>query len=131
VPHAHMTIKRPVLSPFWAHFWQMFGVMVVGMIGAAAIFVTALGLTWEEATLQHPTAALAVVAAGMSIPMAGWMLHRGMGWRNSSEMAGAMALPVIPFLCLVLVGSDRQRRLRAVLPGRHRRHARAHAPPTR
>jgi hypothetical protein len=28
-------------------------------------------------------------------------LYRGMGWRNSVEMAAVMVLPVIPFLCLV------------------------------
>jgi hypothetical protein len=33
--------------------------------------------------------------------MVAWMLHRGMGWKNSYEMAAAMVLPVIPFLCLV------------------------------
>ena len=37
----------------------------------------------------------------MSVPMAAWMVYRGMGWRNSSEMAAAMVVPVIPFLCLV------------------------------
>jgi hypothetical protein len=46
-------------------------------------------------------ASLLVIAAGMSVPMAAWMLHRGMGRRNSAEMAAAMVIPVIPFLCLV------------------------------
>jgi hypothetical protein len=41
------------------------------------------------------------MAAGMTVPMVAWMLHRGMGWKNSFEMAAAMVLPVIPFLCLV------------------------------
>ncbi len=57
--------------------------------------------TWDEVTTQYPTQALLRMAAGMSIPMAAWMLYRGMGWRNSYEMAAAMVLPVIPFLCLV------------------------------
>jgi len=38
---------------------------------------------------------------GMTAPMVAWMLYRGMGRRNSYEMALAMVLPVIPFLCLV------------------------------
>ncbi|WP_344150052.1 hypothetical protein [Nocardioides koreensis] len=37
----------------------------------------------------------------MTVPMAAWMLYRRMGWRNTSEMAALMAIPVIPFLCLV------------------------------
>ena len=33
--------------------------------------------------------------------MAAWMLYRGMGWKNTIEMATAMVLPVVPFLLLV------------------------------
>jgi len=82
----------------------MFAVMVVGMIASAAIFLTIVQMTWDEATRERPTASLLVIAAGMSIPMAVWMLYRGMGRKNSAEMAAAMALPAIPFLCLVWFG---------------------------
>ena len=37
----------------------------------------------------------------MTIPMVAWMLFRGMGGRYAYEMAAAMVLPVVPFLCLV------------------------------
>lgn len=92
---------RRHLSPFVRHFLQMFGVMVTGMLVAATVFLTILGMTWDEATLKHPQASLLVIAAGMTLPMVAWMLRMGMGVRNSTEMAAAMALPVIPFLCLV------------------------------
>ena len=82
----------------------MFGVMVAGMIAAAAIFLTVVHMTWDEATRQHPMASLVVIAAGMTVPMTAWMLHRGMGHRNSMEMAAVMAVPVVPFLCLVWFG---------------------------
>jgi hypothetical protein len=92
------------VTPFRRHFLEMFGVMVAGMIGAAAVFLTVVGMTWDEATVEHPLASLLVIAAGMTIPMAAWMLHRGMGTRNSTEMALAMAVPAVPFLCLVWFG---------------------------
>jgi len=82
----------------------MFGVMVLGMVVAAAILLSIVGTTWDEATRQYPTACLLVIAAGMTIPMAAWMVYRGMGWKNSREMAAAMAVPVIPFLGLVWFG---------------------------
>ena len=88
-------------SPFWRHFWQMVVVMAAGMVGSAAIFLTIVGMDWEEATVRRPTASLLVIAAGMSVPMMAWMLQRGMGWKNASEMAAVIVLPVIPFLCLV------------------------------
>jgi hypothetical protein len=29
------------------------------------------------------------------------MVYRGMGWKNTYEMAAVMVLPVVPLLCLV------------------------------
>lgn len=87
---------------FWRHFWQMLGAMAVGMIATGAIFVSVTGATsWDEVTTSYPNQALAAMAVGMTVPMAAWMLHRGMGWRNTAEMSAAMLLPVIPFFCLV------------------------------
>ncbi len=89
-------------SHFWRHFLEMLAVMVVGMGATAAIFLSIVGLkSWGEVTTQYPMQALLAMAVGMTVPMVAWMLYRGMGWKNSSEMAGAMVLPVIPFLCLV------------------------------
>jgi hypothetical protein len=83
----------------------MLGAMVVGMIATVAIFLSIVGLkTWDEVTTQYPTQALLAMAVGMTVPMVAWMVHRGMGWNNSVEMAGAMVLPVIPFLCFVWFG---------------------------
>jgi hypothetical protein len=90
------------LSPFWRHFLAMLGVMLVGMVVTGAIFIAIVGLkTWDEVTTQYPTQSLLAMAAGMTLPMVAWMAYRGMGWRNSFEMAAVMVLPVIPFLCLV------------------------------
>jgi len=99
--HSSTTTHHHHLSPFRRHFIEMFAAMVVGMVGAAAIFLTIVGMPWDEATIEHPLASLLVIAAGMTIPMTGWMLYRGMGGRNAAEMGAAMALPVIPFLFLV------------------------------
>jgi hypothetical protein len=90
------------LSPFWRHFLQMLAVMMVGMIVSAAVLLTFVGLkTWDEVTTQYGTQALVVMAVGMTVPMVAWMLYRGMGRKNSYEMAAVMVIPVIPFLCLV------------------------------
>ncbi len=92
---------KPHISHFWRHFLEMFAVMVVGMIAAVAIFLTIVQVTWDEATVQYPVQSLLVVAAGMTVPMVAWMRLQGHGWRSSAEMAAAMVVPVIPFLCLV------------------------------
>jgi hypothetical protein len=96
------THRKRHLPPFWRHFLQMLAAMVAGMIATGAVFLTVVGLkTWDEVTIQYPTQALMAMAAGMTIPMVAWMLSRGMGRKNSYEMALAMVVPVIPFLCLV------------------------------
>jgi hypothetical protein len=95
-------VSRGQHDAFWPHFLQMLAAMMIGMIVAGAIFLSVVGLkTWGEVTIQYPSQALLAMAAGMTIPMVGWMAYRGMGWRHSAEMAVAMVLPVLPFLCLV------------------------------
>ena len=97
--------RKHRLSHFWRHYLQMAAVMAAGMIATGAVFLSIVGLkTWDEVTSQYPTQALVAMAAGMSIPMVAWMLYRGMGRKNSYEMAAAMVLPVIPLLCLVWFG---------------------------
>lgn len=99
--HHPMETPRHV-SHFWRHFLEMLGIMMVGMIVTGGIFLSVVGLkTWDEITFVYPTQALLAMAFGMTVPMVGWMLFRGMGSRNSYEMALAMVLPAIPFLCLV------------------------------
>lgn len=93
---------------FLRHFLEMSGVMLVGMLVAAVIFMYFVNLTieritWEEALIRYPVQSLVVVAIGMSLPMLPWMRYRGHSWRSSYEMAAAMALPVIPFICLALI----------------------------
>lgn len=110
--HAHVPHRLPAarrgrrhVSAFWRHFLQMLAAMAVGMIVTGAVFLTVVGLkTWDEVTIQYPTQALVAMAVGMTLPMAAWMTYRGMGRRNTYEMAAAMVLPVIPFLCLVWFG---------------------------
>jgi hypothetical protein len=97
--------RKHHLSHFWKHYLQMAAVMGVGRFVAGAILTFVVGLkSWDEVTIQYPNQALLAMVAGMSIPMVAWMRFRGMGWRNSYEMALAMVLPVIPFLCLVWFG---------------------------
>jgi hypothetical protein len=94
--------RGPHRARFRRHFLEMLAVMTVGMVGAGAVFAIALRIeSWDEATVRYPTQSLLVMAAGMTVPMVTWMLFRGMGRRNSLEMAAAMLLPAIPFLCLV------------------------------
>lgn len=87
-------------SVFWWHFVEMVVAMAIGMIAGAAVFLTIVRMTWDEALLRYPVLCLLVMAFSMTLPMVAWMHHRGHGWRSSSEMAAAMIVPAIPFICL-------------------------------
>ena len=98
-------VGRRRVSPFWRHFLQMLAAMMVGMMATGAVFLSVVGLkTWDEVLVQYPTQALLAMAVGMTVPMVAWMEFRGMGRRNSYEMAAVMVLPVVPCLLMVWFG---------------------------
>ena len=89
------------MSAFWQHFLEMFAAMWVGMIAGTAVFLAITGQpSPRQAALLYPVAAVVGMALSMTVPMVGWMLFRGHGWRNSAEMAAAMLVPAIPFVIL-------------------------------
>jgi uncharacterized membrane protein YfcA len=92
------------ISPFWRHFLEMLGAMAIGMFAGAAIFLSMVQLTWDEALIQYPVQSLLVMAVSMTVPMVAWMRHGRHDWERTAEMAAAMVLPVIPFICLVAFG---------------------------
>ena len=92
---------RAWILPFWQHFLEMFAAMWIGMVAGTAGFLAVTGQSSpRQAALLYPLAAVLGMALSMTVPMVGWMLYRGHGWRNSAEMAGAMLLPAIPFVIL-------------------------------
>jgi hypothetical protein len=96
---------RRHLSPFWRHFLQTLAAMVAGTIATGIIFASVIGFSaYGQVTVHYPTQILLAMAAGMSLPVVAWMLVRGMGRRNASEIAAVIVLPVLPFLGLVWSG---------------------------
>jgi hypothetical protein len=77
--------------------------MMVGMIVSAAVFLTAVGMTVDEALRQHAVLFVVVQAFGMTVAMVAWMRHRGQAWRSCSEMAAAMVVPAVALICLRLL----------------------------
>jgi flagellar biosynthetic protein FliP len=85
---------------FLRHVVEMSVSMIVGMIAAAAVFLTPLGLTADEALVRYPIRFILVIAVGMTVTMVAWMRFRGHDWRSCGEMTLAMALPLIPIVLL-------------------------------
>ena len=89
---------------FLRHLLEMTLAMMVGMMGSAAVFLTAAGTTVDVALRRHAVLFLLAQAIGMTVAMVGWMRLRGHAWRACSEMAGAMVAPAVPLVPLAAAG---------------------------
>jgi hypothetical protein len=78
----------------------MFAAMGVGMAVGMPIYRAVAGISSAEQYRLYPAQSVSAMALTMALPMAGWMVLRGHGWRNSAEMAAAMIVPAIPFIIL-------------------------------
>jgi hypothetical protein len=92
--------RRARTLHFGLHFVEMSAAMAVGMAAGMPIYRAVAGISSAEQYRLHPVPSVTAMALTMALPMVGWMLLRGHGWRNSTEMAAAMIVPAIPFIIL-------------------------------
>ena len=89
---------------FVRHLFEMALAMMVGMMASAAVFLSVVGMTADEALRRHAVLFVVVQAFGMTVAMIAWMRRRGHAWRGCSEMAAAMVVPAVLLICLRVVG---------------------------
>jgi len=77
---------------FLRHLLEMVLAMMVGMFVGAAVFVSALRITVEEAIQDHSVSFVIVIAFSMTVPMVAWMSYRGHP-RDRSLVMGAPRRP--------------------------------------
>jgi hypothetical protein len=99
------------MSPATKHFIRHYGEMVIAMFlgmavlgGAAGWALGALGIDWDQLTDDAPGLMFLGMATTMTVPMVGWMLHRGHGWRANTEMAASMFVPTFAVIALLWAG---------------------------
>ena len=93
------------MSPSTRHFARHYVEMVVAMFLGMAVLgipagwaLSAMGSSWSELTADAPALMFLLMATAMTVPMVGWMVHRGHSWRANSEMAAAMYLPTFAMI---------------------------------
>lgn len=94
---------------FARHFFEMVGVMTLGMfvLGVAfrqlhiLLFGSGFAAAWDD----HVLLAAFAMAFNMTVPMVLWMRYRGHSWERGGEMAAAMNLPLLPALVLYWLGA--------------------------
>jgi hypothetical protein len=78
------------------HYAEMVIAMFLGMavLGIAArVALGAMGIDWAAMTDDAPALMFLGMATTMTVPMVGWMLYRGHGWRANAEMSASMFVP--------------------------------------
>ena len=94
---------------FVRHFFEMVGVMMLGMcvLGMAfrglhlLLFGSGFAAAWDD----HVVLAAFAMAFNMTVPMVLWMRYRGHSWERGGEMAAAMNLPLLPAFVLYGLGA--------------------------
>src|SRR3954465_4941273 len=81
------------MSPSVKHFLRHYGEMVLPMFLGMAV----LGLPADRAMRSVGAGSDALMfvemATTMTVPMVGWMIYRGHGWRANTEMSASMLVP--------------------------------------
>jgi hypothetical protein len=91
------------MKHFIRHYLEMVLAMFVGM-AVLGLPLAAMGSGWHELAVDKPALGFLGMATSMTVPMVGWMLFRGHGWRANAEMSAAMFVPT--FAVIALVSAD-------------------------
>jgi hypothetical protein len=86
---------------FIRHYVEMVIAMFVGM-AVLGLPLAAMGTGWHELATDAPALGFLGMATSMTVPMVGWMLYRGHGWRANAEMSATMFVPTFAVIALVV-----------------------------
>jgi hypothetical protein len=100
-----MSSISPATKHLVRHYLEMVAAMFIGM-GVLAVpagwVMGAFGTSWSEIS---DAGMLVVMATTMTVPMVGWMIHRGHGVRANAEMSASMYAPTFAVIGLIAVGA--------------------------
>jgi hypothetical protein len=83
----------PTLSPQTKHFLRHYAEMVVAMFLGMAVLGYPVDWVMGRLGANSDEFMFLEMATTMTVPMVGWMLYRGHGWRANAEMSASMFVP--------------------------------------
>ena len=92
------------MSPSVKHFLRHYGEMVLAMFLGMAVL--GLPADWAMRSVGADSDAFMFLgmATTMTVPMVGWMIYRGHGWRANTEMSASMFVPTFAVIGLLTTG---------------------------
>jgi len=92
------------MSPSTKHFLRHYGEMVLAMFLGMAVL--GLPVDWALRSVGADADAFMFLgmATTMTVPMVGWMIYRGHGWRANAEMSASMFVPTFAAIGVLTAG---------------------------
>ena len=92
------------MSQSTKHFVRHYLEMVVAMFAGMAVLGLPAGRVLDAMGATSDEFMFLGMATTMTVPMVGWMLYRGHGWRANAEMSASMFIPA--FAVIGLLSAD-------------------------
>ena len=86
------------------HFLRHYGEMVVAMFLGMAILGLPVDWIMSSAGADSDAFMFLGMATTMTVPMVGWMMYRGHGWRANAEMSASMFAPAFAVAGVLTTG---------------------------
>src|SRR3954452_19592855 len=81
------------MSPAAKHFLRHYAEMVVAMLLGMAVLGYPVDWVMGRLGASSDEFMFLEMATTMTVPMVGWMVYRGHGWRANAEMSASMFVP--------------------------------------
>ena len=94
----------PTLSPATKHFLRHYAEMVVSMFLGMAVLGYPVDWAMDRLGASSDEFMILGMATTMTVPMVGWMVYRGHGWRANAEMSASMYVPTFAVIGLLTTG---------------------------
>ena len=92
------------MSPSVKHFLRHYGEMVLAMFLGMAILGLPVDRIMSSVGADSDAFMFLGMATTMTVPMVGWMLYRGHGWRANAEMSASMFVPTFAVIGVLSAG---------------------------
>jgi len=86
------------------HFLRHYGEMVLAMFLGMAVLGLPVDRLMGSAGADSDAFMLLGMATTMTVPMVGWMVYRGHGWRANAEMSASMFVPAFAVVGALTTG---------------------------
>jgi hypothetical protein len=92
------------MSPAAKHFTRHYVEMVVAMFLGMAVLGFPVDWALDRLGADSDAWMFMGMATTMTVPMVGWMIYRGHGWRANAEMSASMFVPTFAVIGALTTG---------------------------